>query len=194
MATNRICSIPDCGKKHHSRTYCKMHYTRWTKHGDPLETIIALNGEPERFYQDVVLAYDGDECLIWPYAKANGYGVLTRDGKTRRAHRLVCEEINGPPPTPKHDAAHSCGKGHLACVTKGHLFWKTRAENQADRIRHGTSNRGERHGMAKLTEAEAREIRAIRSAETNTTIAARYGISHRTVSDIQTGKSWGWVE
>ena len=101
-----------------------------------------MGGEPMRYFREVVLAYDGNECQTWPYARSDrGYGQVYQDGRVEYVHRMVCEERHGPPPTPKHDAAHSCGKGHEGCVTKRHLSWKTHKENMADAIEHGTLGR-----------------------------------------------------
>lgn len=36
MTFVRICSIPDCSRKHASRGWCGAHYERWKRHGDPL--------------------------------------------------------------------------------------------------------------------------------------------------------------
>lgn len=33
-----ICKTPDCGQKVHSRGWCRKHYTRWYRHGDPTKT------------------------------------------------------------------------------------------------------------------------------------------------------------
>lgn len=38
MATDRICSIPECGNPHSKRGYCNTHFLRWKRHGDPLVT------------------------------------------------------------------------------------------------------------------------------------------------------------
>jgi hypothetical protein len=108
----------------------------------------APNGEPERFYREVVLTWTSDECLLWPYAKiSSGYGQMAiepgrrgKSGKRVLVSRRVCEDTNGPPPTPHHDAAHSCGKGHLGCCNPKHLHWATRLENVAEAIAHGTVN------------------------------------------------------
>lgn len=194
MANSRLCSVPDCGKPHNCRGFCKKHYKRWTRHGDPLGGFTEI-GAPLRFYNDVVLSYAGDGCLTWPYARtSDGYGAVTRDGKTAAVSRLLCEDMSGPPPTPDHQAAHECGNGHLACVAKGHISWKTPTENQADRLRHGTHVRGERNKIAKLTEPQVRAILSLKGKETHRQIAARYGVAPSTIYCIHTGRNWGWVQ
>lgn len=34
MSSEKICSVEGCGKAHHARGYCNMHYTRLLKNGD----------------------------------------------------------------------------------------------------------------------------------------------------------------
>jgi hypothetical protein len=80
MANPRICSIDECGKRHYGDGFCHSHYERWKTHGDPLGGRTA-NGEPLRFLREVVLAYDGNECLPWPYSRiSGGYGTVYIDG------------------------------------------------------------------------------------------------------------------
>lgn len=187
MANSRLCSIPECGKSVKAHGLCENHYYRLRTHGDPLGGGTS-KGEAKRFYEETVLTYDGDECLIWPYARLpSGYAKM----QGHNVHRRLCEETRGPAPTPQHEAAHSCGKGHLACVTKRHLDWKTKAQNQADRLIHGTDLRGEKVNGAKLTEADVLAIRA--STETGVTIAKRYGLHPAYVSLVRSGKRWGWL-
>lgn len=195
MAEEPICTIADCSKpRANSRGWCWGHYTRWRRHGDPLGGG-AAPGTAIRFYTEVVLAYDGEGCLTWPYAvDDHGYGKLSRDGQMCRVPRLVCEVVNGPPPAPDHVAAHSCGNGMRGCCTKRHLSWKTSAENSADMLIHGTDNRGEKHRMVKLTEEEVREIRAIGSTMPQREIADRFGVSRSSIGYIQSRKTWGWLK
>src|SRR5687768_13870758 len=132
--------------------------------------------EAQKFLQEL-LSYEGDECLMWPYmVGSDGVGRMWFKGKPRRVPRVICEAAHGPPPTPDHEAAHSCGKGHLACVTKGHLSWKTHVENIADKFIHGTIAKGERQGSAKLTEADVRTILALKGIVAQRRIAARFGV------------------
>jgi hypothetical protein len=187
------CSIEGCGKPHAARGWCNAHWERWRHHGDPLGGG-TVRGETVRYFREVVLAYEGNDCLFWPYHTNKGYGSIRHNGRPHAVHRLVCEHVNGPPPTPLHHAAHSCGKGKQGCVTKGHLSWKTRAENEADKLLHGTSNRGEQHGMAKLTASDVLIIRELDGKLSRRNIADRMGIALETVRNIQTGKSWVWLE
>ena len=191
--TARICSIEGCGKPQLARGWCGAHYQRWQRLGSPLAGG-TFAGEPERYFREVVLSFAGDECLIWPYHKVgNGYGALKRNGHHKQVHRLACEARHGPPPTPEHDAAHSCGKGHYGCCNPNHLRWATHTENCADRLTHGTHTRGERNGMAKLSEAEVLEIRALRGAMPQREIAVHFGISASLVGDIHRGGRWAWL-
>lgn len=144
-------------------------------------------GEPGRYLTEVVLTYEGDECLIWPYARiANGYAMI----RGQYVHRVICEEVKGPPPTTKHQAAHSCGRGKQGCVTKRHLSWKTPLENIADKFIHGTIVRGERVSQGKLTEAQALEIMALKGSMKLKDIGAKYGVSLAAISAIHCGISW----
>jgi len=153
----------------------------------------AKNGEADRWVQEHA-AWQGDECLIWPYRRnEKGYPVA---GGHRRMHREMCELANGAPPTPKHEAAHSCGNGSAGCINPRHLSWKTHAGNMADMVEHGHSNRGTKNPMAKLTEDAVREIRsAPRQAYGHArAMAAKYGVSKDLVVMIRRGERWGWVE
>lgn len=193
MANQSLCSISDCGKPLKTRGLCVAHYTRLLRNGDPLGGK-ASHGEPQQFYRDTVITYQGDECLIWPYSTMrNGYGQMRVDDKLRTVSRQLCEDVNGPPPTPHHHAAHSCGNGTKGCVTKAHLLWKTKSENEKDKVYHGTDNRGERHPMSRLTQDQVREIRALKGLETQQVTADRYGVVNQMVSRIQSRKSWAWL-
>lgn len=191
------CIIKDCGKKAHAKGFCGSHYMRLRKHGHPLgggPGPTTKSGEPIRFTHEVALHHTGDECLIWPFGKNNrGYGQFKINGKTVPAHRYVCELAHGAPPTSKHEASHGCGKGHESCIAPGHLSWKTHTENMADKLDHGTHIRGERHGSAKLTEADVREILAMKGIRSQRELAASFGVSQPTVASIHAGHNWAWL-
>lgn len=197
MAALSLCLIPDCRKPVcNIRGWCCAHYARWRKHGDPLGGG-TTPGEPLRFYQEVVVPYDGNDCLIWPYGKdGKGYGRLHHEGRQHIVSRLICEEANGPPPTPKHEAAHSCGNGHLGCCAKSHLRWDTAAGNLADELIHGTRTRGERHFRAKLTADDVREIRRLWAggAVLQREMAVKFNIRESSVTNIIARRSWAWLE
>lgn len=115
--------------------------------------------------------YASDECLIWPFSRIpKGYGQL---GIRRTyAHRFMCELVNGPPPTPKHQTRHDCGNGHLGCVNPRHLSWATNSQNQLDRRRHGTA----KVPRKRLTAEQVEEIRRLKGIETQASIASRLGV------------------
>jgi hypothetical protein len=147
------------------------------------------------YFKNVVLNHEVDECLFWPYAKmGNGYAELRIDGRAQLLSREVCRRRHGEPPTPLHEAAHSCGNGHLGCVSPAHLRWATSAANKGDQIDHGTRARGERMGSARLTEGDVRAIRASSmEAITFAELGRRYSVSEATVRDAFYGRTWAWL-
>jgi hypothetical protein len=141
-----------------------------------------------------LLAHMHDDCPKWPFARGKGgYGHIQHDGRVKDVHRLVCEMTHGPAPSPAHDAAHSCGKGREGCFGAGCISWKTKGENQADRIAHGTHDQGERQYAAKLAVAQVLEIRASEGSEPPRATAKRFGVSRATIRDIQRRRRWAWL-
>lgn len=139
--------------------------------------------------------YDGNDCLIFPFGRiTNGYGKVY-DGRYKHkqvyAHRLMCELVNGPPPSEIHEAAHNCGNGHLGCVNPNHLRWDTRKGNAADKFEHGTLLYGETHPNGIKTLEEAKEIyRRAWSGEPTIELAREFNVSPANVSMIKHGHSW----
>lgn len=194
MATKRICSITGCDKPHVARGWCNAHHKRWRRHGDPIAGKTPY-GEPHAFFEQALIA-DTTECINWPFAKtSDGRSQIWVNGRLRLAARIICERAYGTPPTPQHEAAHSCGNGHQGCINPKHLRWATRAENQSDRIIHNTHNRGERNGQAKLTESDVLNIRRrVSLGETQAAMARYYGVGETTIGHIVRGESWAWFE
>ncbi len=189
-----ICSIANCGKKHYGHGYCQGHLRRLKEQGDPSAGKRFGEGNVAYYYRTVVLPYEGDECLTWPFTTSSGYGMIRYDGNMRIVSRLLCEEEHGPPPTPKHEAAHSCGKGKQGCVTRRHLSWKTGAENAADKVRHGTIARGAKSGRAKISEEDVIKIRSMRGQIMQADLAKQFGVCEATIRVIQLRQSWTWLD
>ena len=110
------------------------------------------------------------------------------NGKLEYAHRFMCQLVHGDPPTDKHQAAHSCGNGHLGCVNPKHLTWKTPEANQQDKREHGRAYTD--GGRYKLTPADVAEIRAMRGKKTQDEMAKMFGVSRRNIGAVLSGRSW----
>lgn len=194
MANSSLCSIPDCGKPRTTRGLCHAHYQRWRKTGSTDGPIRISPNEAARYLNDTVLPYDADDCLIWPFARySNGYAVIRHSGRNRIVSRLVCSEVHGEPLSPDHEAAHSCGNGKGGCVNPRHLSWKTRRENEDDKLEHGTRVHGEQQGQAKLTDAAVYEIRQMAPSTKQVELASRFGVSRAAIAKVIRRETWKHV-
>lgn len=191
------CNVDGCEESSVARGYCRKHYAAWRRHGDPTKRkhIFGLS-VAERFMHYVE---KGDGCWEWRgYRDANGYGrINVRQGdKTyvpKLAHRVSWETFRYQI-TPEQHVCHKCD--NPGCVNPEHLFVGDPAANSADKIakgrmRYGVS-RGEKHGCAKLTDDQVREIRV--SVGPSRIVAEEYGISGRQVRDIRTRRAWRHIE
>lgn len=138
-------------------------------------------------------------CWLWSGEhEKNGYGVYLRekirrpDGgyikKRIKAHRLAWELHRGAIPEGM-EICHSCD--NPSCVNPAHLFIGTHADNMADRDRKLRYTHGEEISWSKLTIAD---VAAIRNANIpQVELAAQYGVSFQTISEIKLRKTWKQV-
>lgn len=125
--------------------------------------------------------------------KSTPYGHLklnlgTGSGRSRWVHRLVLQAFVGPP-TEGQVARHLDGNPTNNAL--GNLAWGSPSENNADMVAHGRATRGAANARAKLTEEQVQAIRG--SSDSVRTLGKRYGVDFSTISQIRTGKLWGWL-
>lgn len=131
-------------------------------------------------------------CWEWTGSRhEQGYGRYRQGDRIAKAHRVSYEIHKGPIPDGLF-VLHRCD--NPACVNPDHLFLGTHDDNMADMVAKGRARTNKRSGLlnpaAKITPAEAEEIRRLRGRATQAQIARRFGVSQQLVSCIQTGKNW----
>jgi hypothetical protein len=118
--------------------------------------------------------------------------VLCRSREDRRSvrvHRLVAEAFV---PNPEALPCVRHLNGISADNRAENLAWGTHAENEADKLYHGTW--GSRRGGGKLTESQrAKAVGLHRSGASHTQIADAMGVSRPTITRLLNGKTWRGV-
>jgi hypothetical protein len=131
---------------------------------------------------------------VWKLLKGtrdrHGHLRYNLRGGMRSGHQLVLEAFVGPCP-PGMECCH--GNDIPDDNRIENLRWGTPKSNGEDRVRNDRQVRGEKHGCAKLTEDEVREILALRGKLSQKEIAKRFGVSDTHVYDILNGRSWNHV-
>lgn len=132
MPPNRTCSIADCDKPSSSRGWCRMHYNRWQRHGNPMLTLATPRGlsEQERFWRYVEKT---DSCWLWTGAcNQGGYGQFHGKNHRGQASRFAYQFKVGEIPNGL-DLDHLCR--NRICVNPDHLEPVTRRTNLLRGIR-----------------------------------------------------------
>jgi hypothetical protein len=194
MTEVKLCGFPVCDKPATNGGYCSAHFKRTRIGKSGTCRVRPIHGEVARYLDEIAMNYEGDGCLTWPFSRTlAGYPIIRINGMTNIASRVICRRTHGEPPSVKYHAAHSCGNGDKGCVNKRHIFWKTPKDNNGDKLAHGTDNRGQKHGNAKLSADDVLQMRALRGILTNSEIARKFNISPSHVTIIFKGEQWGWL-
>lgn len=126
-----------------------------------------MNNEHISFFNEVVLKYNGNDCLLWPYRSRRGIArgdhpqpSIVIDGKTHTVARLVCKHFHGEPFKDAVVCHHPIDCNNPNCVSWKHLRWGTRSENERDKIKAGTWSRG----ITKLSKLDVWEIHRLADA------------------------------
>jgi len=176
------------------RKYRNAH--RWGKIGDQRKKSL-----DERFWEKVdkngpVPSHVPEigNCWVW-MAMINGIGrpFFSIAGTRILAYRMSWELEFGKIPK-GHGVLHKCD--NPSCVRPDHLFTGTALDNVRDMIRKGRSPKrmGELSGKAKITEAQAIEIKSlIKSGMSHRKISKLYPIGRGGVYCIQRGETWTHV-
>ena len=188
----KVCKIIGCESPPHGHGWCKGHWRRWRRHGDPLAGRQVIQGASieDRFWAKVDRS---GGCWVWTGAhNGRGYGTMgIREGGSQRmqyAHRLSYEMAHGPIPD-GYEVCHRCD--NPPCVKPEHLFIGTRQDNERDKMRKGRTLRGSAVATSKLTESVVLQIRAEAAAGTmQRRLAERYSVSPMTISLIVRHKTW----
>ena len=128
-----------------------------------------------------------DDCWNWKFYvnPHNGYGQSKDFGEFHRAHRFAYQLFYGPL-QPFNVVMHICD--NKVCCNPRHLRSGSQAENCLDAHSKDRHSRGSRHGMAKLTENQVREI--FTDSRSSGQVAKSFGISRKVVKLIRDKKSW----
>ena len=131
--------------------------------------------------------------ILKPTPKDGYASVYLAPQRHRRGvHCLVLEAFVGPRPD-----GMQCR--HLNGVRTDNslenLSWGTRQQNYADSVIHGTSSRGERNGLSRLTARDVADIRCRHASGSITqyALANEYCVSHTTMGRIIQRRMWKHV-
>lgn len=144
---------------------------------------------------DVIRRYgaappDENGCVLWSGATGrNGYGKANLRGQTVGAHRIAYEYHHGPIPDGMV-VRHTCDVKR--CIARDHLLAGTQADNIADKVDRDRVAHGVAIHCAIMTPERVIRLRAdyATGRYSQRQLAATYGISQPTVSQIIRRKTW----
>jgi hypothetical protein len=178
-----VCTIEGCQSPRKAKGLCRRHYQQQWATGSPeIKRPNPRGTTLERFWRHVDKKSD-DECWPWTaFCDKDGYGKFRVGNTSIGAHRFSYMTFIGPL-NEDQKLLHKCN--NPPCVNPNHTKPGTHFENMEDRLKAGNYARGEKHPMAKFSDAAVLEIKA--STETYRQISLRFGISESQIGNIKRG-------
>lgn len=153
----------------------------------------------DRFWEKVDIR-GNDDCWEWrAFVHPKGYGLIAINKRMIGAHRVAWELTYGAIPDDLL-VCHKCD--NRRCVNPNHLFLGTIKDNAQDMSIKGRANkiniknRGENHGMNKLTEEQVKRIRKLYSGGryNQYELGIMFDVAHQYISKVISRKAWSWLE
>lgn len=160
-----VCSIENCGNPVKSRGWCRTHYLRWWKHGDPLVTLQAPPNSPD-------VGYSGAHRRVYrTRGKASSYPCDECGAQGRDMDWAHIHGTDGSNPNNYRPLCVPCHK------------------------RYDGPARGEGHGSAKLSGDDVAKIRELHETGDYSyrEIGSLFGVYPSTVGRIIRGEGWSHV-
>lgn len=151
-----------------------------------------------RFWTFVDTSTSPHGCWLWTGGTSQGYGHFRLSTHVQvMAHRYAWELVNEPIP-PGLMVCHTCDQyypfgdtSYRLCVNPAHMELGTQTDNMRHAAEVGRTTYGERSTKAKLTAAQATELRSLRAeGMTYKELGARFGITFEHAYRIVAGKFW----
>jgi hypothetical protein len=129
-------------------------------------------------------ASDG-QCWFRSEKRKGRYSNTKHAGVSTGLHKASYQFYVGTIPEGLQ-VCHTCDNGH--CYNPDHLFVGTAQDNMTDKVQKGRQPRGEGHGRAVITEAQA--IAAFSDPRAVKEIAAEFGVGRHVIDALKRGTSW----
>lgn len=183
------CTIDGCADPQVGRGWCRKHYLRWHKTGDPMRVRKPVRTGVRLFDPGMYNATPLETpCREWLGRRdPKGYGLIGRAGKHWRLHRYVWTVVHGPIPEGAL-IMHRCD--NPPCYRLDHLMLGTAKANTHDML---TKDR-QSNGSNRTNPAVVMAMRV--DASTGMTVrmvAGKYGLSVAATHSILTGRRWKHV-
>lgn len=150
----------------------------------------------DKFYKYLPDILIESECWQWKGAinhARGGYGQLTHNKKTLKAHRVSYELYYSKSLDNLH-CLHKCD--NPSCVNPLHLFAGTNQDNMRDKLFKGRCDtgyqKGQYNGASKLKDIDVIEIRKLYNSKnyTHIKLGEMYGVHRSTISYIVNNKTY----
>jgi len=135
-----------------------------------------------------------DRVLKFSYDKNGRPSVGLYKVKAEYRRRIVGPLVLMAFVGPRPSGLECChGDGNQTNNRLSNLRWDTHASNEKDKIKNGTTNRGERNGRARLRSADVVRMKSLWAAGWRVCdIASKFNIYPSYVTRILTGWIWRW--